>query len=177
MSDNIICKVIWLIDNWIVEVHNLQRSNKNAAWALMSFIIIFILCHLLIWNIYICSLHRTYHSDIYTYIAILLSSYRSSTYTYLLSWQCPGHVLDMSWTCPFVLVFGFNCYSSRTLSDLTLVSPMSSWSPTIWVMSNLIAAKVKSIEPNANILCSNVSIPFLNAFRLLNFTALALISC
>ena len=37
-----------------------------------------------------------------------------------------GNVLDMSWTCPFVLVFGFNCYSSRTLSDLTLVSPMSS---------------------------------------------------
>ena len=64
--------------------------------------------------------------------------------------------MDMSWTCPFVLVFGFNCYSSRTLSDLTLVSPMSSWSPSIWVMSNLIAAKVKSIEPNASILCSNV---------------------
>ena len=82
-----------------------------------------------------------------------------------LSWECPGHVPDMSWTCPFVLGFGYKCYSSRTLSDMTLVSPMSSWSPAIWVMSNLIAAKVKCIEPNANILRSNVSVPFLNAFR------------
>ena len=31
-----------------------------------------------------------------------------------LSWECPGHALDLS-IC--VLVFGFNCYSSRTLSD------------------------------------------------------------
>jgi len=83
-----------------------------------------------------------------------------------LSCKCPGRVLDMSWTCPFVLVFGFNCYSSRTLSDLSLVSPMSRVEvPQLSHESNLIAAKVKSIEPNANILCSNVSVPFLNAFR------------
>jgi len=52
-----------------------------------------------------------------------------SPYGVGLSCKCPGRVLDMSWTCPFVLDFGSNCYSSGTLSDLTLVSLMSSSSP------------------------------------------------
>jgi len=79
-----------------------------------------------------------------------------------LSWECPRHSLDLS-ICPrFWLQLLFlkdtkwldSCESHVQLKSL------------IWVMSNLIAAKVKSIEPNANILCSNVFVPFsfLNAF-------------
>ena len=53
----------------------------------------------------------------------------------VLSWQCPGRVLDMSWTCPDVLYFGSEHLIVRTPVYQWVLSPMSSPRPRFWVMS------------------------------------------
>ena len=77
MSDNIICKVIWLIDNWIVEVYNLQRSNKCSLCLCPS---IYSFYAIYSYEIYTYALFIVHIIATYTYIAILLSSHTSSTY-------------------------------------------------------------------------------------------------
>ena len=65
------------------------------------------------------NIHRAYH------LAPCSCKQTSSHLMYYitnLSCKCPGRVPDMSWTCSFVLVFGFNCYFSRTKSTWSAVT-------------------------------------------------------